>query len=46
MYSITHLALGLIIGKATGDYPAAILGSLMIDVDHFWPAFKIKNYLI
>ncbi len=43
MYGITHLALGLIIGKATGDYPAAILGSLLIDVDHLWPAFKDKE---
>lgn len=40
MYGITHLALGLIIGQASGDYPAALLGSLLIDLDHLWPAFR------
>ena len=40
MYTTTHLALGLIIGKLTGDYPAAILGSLIIDIDHLIPAAK------
>jgi len=40
MHGVTHLALGLIIGKATGDYPVALAGSLLIDVDHLWPAFR------
>lgn len=43
MYSTTHLAMGLIIGKLTGDYPAALLGSLIIDIDHLIPAAKEKR---
>lgn len=42
MYSTTHLALGLIIGKISGDYPAALIGSLAIDIDHLIPAIKQK----
>lgn len=30
----THLLAGLIIGKLTGNYTAAIAGSLLIDLDH------------
>ena len=30
----SHLLAGLIIGKATGDYPTAIAGSMLIDLDH------------
>ncbi len=30
----THIIAGLIIGKLTGDYPAALAGSLLMDVDH------------
>ncbi len=43
MYSTTHLALGLIIGKISGDYPAALIGSLAIDIDHLIPAIKNKK---
>ncbi len=46
MYSTTHLALGLIIGKVTGDYQAAVLGSLIIDIDHLIPNFQQKNKFI
>jgi len=45
MYGTTHLALGLIIGKLSGNYPAAILGSVIIDIDHFIPFIeKKKNF--
>jgi membrane-bound metal-dependent hydrolase YbcI (DUF457 family) len=37
MYSTAHLAVGLIIGKITGNYPMAIVGSLAIDIDHLIP---------
>lgn len=30
----THLLAGLIIGKVSGDYSAALAGSLLIDMDH------------
>lgn len=30
----THFLAGLIIGKITGDFPTAISGSLIIDLDH------------
>lgn len=43
MYSTTHLALGLIIGKISGDYSAALIGSLAIDIDHMFPAFQEKR---
>ncbi len=36
----THLLAGLIIGKITGDYPAAIAGSILIDVDHSITYFR------
>lgn len=42
MYITTHLVLGLIIGKITGNYQAAISGSLLIDLDHFIPILKDK----
>lgn len=32
----THILAGLIIGKLTGDYTAALTGSLVMDVDHFF----------
>lgn len=44
MYSTAHLALGLIIGKATGDYPTAIISSVAIDLDHLIPHAK-KGFL-
>jgi len=37
MYSTGHLALGLILGKLTGDYPTAIISSVAIDLDHLIP---------
>ena len=40
MYATTHLAMGLVIGRLTGDYQAALLGSLIIDIDHLVPAIK------
>jgi membrane-bound metal-dependent hydrolase YbcI (DUF457 family) len=43
MYSTTHLALGLIIGKVTGNYPAAIIGSLAIDIDHLIPIIERRK---
>lgn len=43
MYITTHLALGLIIGNISGDYAAALIGSLAIDVDHLFPAAKEKR---
>lgn len=43
MYGTTHLALGLIIGKITGDYQASIIGSLLIDIDHLIPSLQKKN---
>ncbi len=44
MYATTHLALGLIIGKISGDYSAALIGSLAIDIDHLFPAIKEKRF--
>jgi len=35
MNIFAHLALGLIIGKLTGQYVPALLGSLLVDLDHF-----------
>jgi hypothetical protein len=43
MYSTAHLALGLIIGKVTGDYPTAIITSVALDFDHLWPHVKNKT---
>ena len=34
MFLPTHLAAGLIIGKLTGNYNAALLGSVVMDLDH------------
>ena len=42
MYSSAHLAMGLIIGKVTGDYPTAIISSLVIDFDHLIPYARQK----
>ena len=35
-----HIALGLIIGKVTGDYTLAISTSLLLDCDHFVSLYK------
>ena len=45
MYATTHLAMGLVIGRLTGDYQAALLGSLIIDIDHLVPAIKENRLL-
>jgi len=42
MYSTAHLAMGLIIGKVTGDYPTAVISSVAIDIDHLIPFAKQK----
>jgi len=36
----THALAGLIIGKLTGNFPAAIIGSLAIDLDHIVPYYR------
>lgn len=43
MYSTTHLILGLVIGKVSGDYTASLLGSLIIDIDHLIPAIEERS---
>ena len=35
MLITAHLAVGLIIGKVFDNYPAAIIGSTFLDLDHF-----------
>ncbi|MBI4779217.1 metal-dependent hydrolase [Candidatus Falkowbacteria bacterium] len=48
----THLAAGLIISKLTGNYNASLLGSVIMDLDHFIAyyrtgiLFKFKKVLI
>ena len=34
MFLPTHLAAGLLVGKLTGNYPAALAGAVFIDIDH------------
>jgi hypothetical protein len=36
----THLAAGLIIGKLTGDYTTAFIGSAAVDLDHFFAFYR------
>lgn len=36
----THVLAGLIIGKITGDFPTAIAGSLVTDLDHMISYFR------
>lgn len=36
----THVLAGLIIGKLTGDFPTALIGSLAIDLDHTISYFR------
>ena len=36
----THVLAGLIIGKITGDFPTALVGSLVIDLDHVVSYFR------
>lgn len=40
MFLGAHIAVGLIIGKVTGNYPAAFIGALFIDSDHLIPYIK------
>jgi membrane-bound metal-dependent hydrolase YbcI (DUF457 family) len=40
MFFFTHLAAGLIIGELTGNYWAALIGALVIDLDHLLPFFR------
>ena len=36
----THILAGLIIGKITGDFPTAMAGSLLVDMDHIVSYYK------
>lgn len=36
----THLIAGMIIGKVTGNFPTAIAGALLIDIDHIISYYK------
>jgi membrane-bound metal-dependent hydrolase YbcI (DUF457 family) len=36
----THLLAGLIVGEITGNFPAALFGSLIIDLDHTISYFR------
>lgn len=40
MYLGSHLAVGLVIGKLTGDYTFALLGTIGPDVDHVYSYAK------
>lgn len=40
MFFTAHLAAGLIIGKLTGQYVAALLGMLLLDLDHLFVYLK------
>jgi len=40
MFWVAHLGLGLLLGKLSGSYVPAILGSLIIDLDHLPIYFK------
>ena len=42
MFIVAHAAAGLIIGKVTNNYPIALVGSLVIDIDHLVPYVKHK----
>ncbi len=42
MFIIAHFIAGLIIGKLTNNYTAAIAGALLMDIDHLIPFFKHK----
>jgi hypothetical protein len=42
MFIHAHFAAGLLVGKLTGSYPAALAGSLLIDIDHLIPYYKYK----
>ena len=40
MYTPSHLAAGLVIGKLTGDYTTAVVASVFPDTDHLYAFFK------
>lgn len=40
----THLALGLIIGKLTGNYPVALIVTFAVDLDHLYFCFKKRIF--
>ena len=42
MFFFAHLLTGLIIGKLFGNYTVALLGALLIDLDHLIPYIKHK----
>jgi membrane-bound metal-dependent hydrolase YbcI (DUF457 family) len=42
MFVPAHLAAGLLIGKVTGNYPAALIGASLIDIDHLWVYLRHK----
>lgn len=47
MYTPSHVAAGLVIGKITGDYTTAIIASLFPDTDHLYAFIKhgyLKNW--
>ena len=44
MYLPSHIAAGLVIGKITGDYTTAIVGSLFLDLDHLYSFYKHKSF--
>ncbi|TSC75416.1 MAG: hypothetical protein G01um101433_864 [Parcubacteria group bacterium Gr01-1014_33] len=45
MFWSTHLAAGLIVGKITGHFDAALIGSFATDLDHFVPIIRNKLFL-
>lgn len=45
MFIHVHFAAGLLVGKLTGSYPAALAGSLLMDLDHLIPYYKYKLLL-
>jgi membrane-bound metal-dependent hydrolase YbcI (DUF457 family) len=42
MFIITHLVLGLILGKLFGSYSFALIGALIPDIDHIFPYIRHK----
>jgi len=44
MYTPSHVAAGLVIGKITGDYTTAVIASVFPDTDHIY-AFVKHGYL-
>ena len=40
MFITTHLAAGLLVGKMTGNYPLAIGGAIIWDIDHLIPYYR------